>query len=210
MSLAVDSEDRIRWETEYANAREVLASSETQIAALRGIPFLSPSTKPTNPAAPVKENNRAADDSGKTPASESKPAVPAAQAGREKPTVSQTPTTSAAAPQTEKPAEQAGSGDGSTSDVPKVISTGLLNARATKRVIPNYPSLAKSAGAQGTVRVFVTIDESGKVIDVSRSEGPIMLRQPAEQAARAWKFAPTAISGKAVKLSGYIEFNFTL
>jgi TonB family protein len=70
--------------------------------------------------------------------------------------------------------------------------------------------VAKSAGAAGIVRVYVTIDEAGKVINVSRSEGPIMLRQTAEQAARAWKFSPTAVAGKAVKLSGYIEFNFTL
>jgi TonB family protein len=198
MSLAVDSEDRTKWETEYANAREVLASSETQVAALRGIPFLSPSTKPANPAVPVKENNRVGDDSGKSPASESKSAVPTAETGREKRAVSQTTGTSASSSQTEKPAESSTvSADGGNADVPRVISTGLLNARATKRVIPTYPSVAKSAGAQGVVRVYVTIDESGKVIEVSRSEGPIMLRETAEQAARAWKFAPTAVGGKA-------------
>src|SRR6185369_16351726 len=38
LSLATNSEDLAKWETEYASAREALASSQTQIASLGGIP----------------------------------------------------------------------------------------------------------------------------------------------------------------------------
>jgi len=53
------------------------------------------------------------------------------------------------------------------------------------------------------------VDESGKV-QVTQSVGPILLRQAAEDAARQWRFAPTAVDGKPTRLSGYIVFTFTL
>ncbi|HKR60370.1 MAG TPA: energy transducer TonB [Pyrinomonadaceae bacterium] len=93
---------------------------------------------------------------------------------------------------------------------PNSISTGSLNGRATRRVVPVYPQIAKSAAAEGIVRVYVTIDEQGNVSEIARSEGPSLLRGAAEDAARRWKFSPTAVAGKPVRLSGFIEFNFTL
>ena len=53
------------------------------------------------------------------------------------------------------------------------------------------------------------VDEDGKVAEITSSEGPMLLRAAAETAARGWRFPPTAVNGKAVRLSGYIEFNFT-
>lgn len=40
LSLARDSEDRVRWEDEYTSARQSLANSQTQIASLGGMPPL--------------------------------------------------------------------------------------------------------------------------------------------------------------------------
>jgi outer membrane biosynthesis protein TonB len=54
------------------------------------------------------------------------------------------------------------------------------------------------------------IVEGGKVIAVSRSEGPMLLRQAAEDAARQWSFQVVSIEGRPTRLSGYIDFNFTL
>ena len=48
LSLARDSDDQARWETEYASARESLASSQTQIASLGGIPPLRPGQTPVS------------------------------------------------------------------------------------------------------------------------------------------------------------------
>jgi outer membrane biosynthesis protein TonB len=45
---------------------------------------------------------------------------------------------------------------------------------------------------------------------VTRSEGPPLLCQAAEEAARAWRFVPAVVDGKPVRMSGYIEFNFGL
>src|SRR6266545_4085898 len=88
--------------------------------------------------------------------------------------------------------------EGSADEKPSVpttageaISAGLLNTKANKRVVPAYPPTAKSSGATGVVRVYVTVNETGKVAGVFRSEGPLLLRAAAEQAARRWKFEPT-------------------
>jgi TonB family protein len=93
---------------------------------------------------------------------------------------------------------------------PNTVSTGLLNMRATRRVVPVYPPMARNAAAEGVVRVYVTIDERGNVSEIARSEGPSLLRGAAEDAARRWKFSPTEVGGKPVRLAGFIEFNFTL
>lgn len=96
-----------------------------------------------------------------------------------------------------------------TTAEPQLISTGSLSGRETKRVTPNYPSAARTHSVTGTVRVFAIIDENGKIW-VTNSEGPMLLRQAAEEAAKGWTFAPPNVSGKPVRLAGYLDFEFKL
>ncbi|HEX7294512.1 MAG TPA: TonB family protein, partial [Pyrinomonadaceae bacterium] len=88
------------------------------------------------------------------------------------------------------------------------ISTGSLSGRERKRVMPIYPVTAKTAGVVGVVRVFVIVDEKGKV-NITRSEGHPMLKQAAEDAARKWTFPPTMVGNRVIRLAGYIDFEFT-
>jgi TonB family protein len=92
---------------------------------------------------------------------------------------------------------------------PQLISTGSLSGRESKRITPNYPQIAKSRSVTGTVRVFAIVDENGKIW-VTNSEGPALLRGAAEEAARAWTFPPSTMSGKPVRFAGYIDFEFKL
>ena len=92
---------------------------------------------------------------------------------------------------------------------PQLISTGPLTGRETKRVTPVYPGQAKAHNVTGTVRVFAIVDENGKIW-VTNSEGPILLRQAAEDAARAWVFPPSVVNSKPVRLAGYLDFDFKL
>jgi periplasmic protein TonB len=202
LSLSRDTEDRAKWDAEYASAREALAS--TQIASLGGTPPLQRNAVQAKTSPPAKELPPTA--------VEPNPAMPSANTvtAASQPTPAPTPTaTTQPAPASEEKSSAAGTGAAS-GDEPRTISTGSLNTRATKRVVPTYPPLAKSSGTQGVVRVRVLVDEAGKVIEVSSSEGPSLLRPSAEQAARGWRFQPTAIGGKPVRLTGYIEFTFTL
>jgi len=122
--------------------------------------------------------------------------------------------TSPASPKVETPApktpQQNDSADPTSGAGSNTLSVGSLNHWATKRVVPVYPQLAKASGIVGVVKVYVTTDTDGRVITVSNSEGPPVLKQAAEFAARQWRFQPAIVADKRFGLTGFIEFNFTL
>ena len=178
LSLSRDSGERQSWGNEYALAREGLASSQKQVASLRGLtslgmPRRTPSSNGVS-ASPVKTS--------------------AKEEGSNKP-VEQ--------PQSSNESSAASPAEGDT------ISAGSLNAQATKRVVPSYPQIAKTAGVTGVVRVYIGVNETGKVTSVFKSEGPILLKKAAEDAAWKWMFPPPLVGGQPSKLTGFIEFNFT-
>lgn len=88
------------------------------------------------------------------------------------------------------------------------VSGGMLNARATSLPKPAYPKVAKAAGASGTVLVQVIVDETGKVTSATAVSGHPLLRQAAVQAAYQARFTPMKLSGRPVKVSGTISYNF--
>lgn len=96
-----------------------------------------------------------------------------------------------------------------TGPEPQLVSTGSLSGRETKRVTPVYPPQAKTHNVIGTVRVFAIVDENGKLW-VTNSEGPVLLRKAAEEAARGWTFPPSLVNNRPVRLAGYIDFDFKL
>jgi len=202
LSLSRDNDDRDKWQTEYAAAREHLATSQIQVASLGRPPALAAVTS--------KIPN---------PFSSQKPTAQSDTAIATKTEVTPPPTNSAnqpaAEPAPQPAATQPSSGAGAAIPVqpdgpePKLISTGSLAGRENKRVTAVYPAAAKANGSAGLVRVFIIVDEKGKVW-VTSSEGPMLLRQAAEDAARAWSFPPPAVSGKPVRLAGYLDFDFKL
>lgn len=92
--------------------------------------------------------------------------------------------------------------------VPKTVSGGVLNGKATSLPKPAYPAAAKAVRAGGAVSVQVLISESGSVISANAVSGHPLLRAAAEGAARGARFSPTMLSGQAVKVSGVITYNF--
>lgn len=92
--------------------------------------------------------------------------------------------------------------------VPKQISGGVLNGKATSLPKPPYPPAARAVRAAGAVSVQVLIDESGNVVSASAVSGHPLLRAAAVSAARGARFSPTMLSGQAVKVSGVITYNF--
>ena len=92
--------------------------------------------------------------------------------------------------------------------IPKQISGGVLNGKATSLPKPPYPAAARAVRAAGAVSVQVLIDESGNVVSASAVSGHPLLRAAAVQAARGARFSPTQLSGQPVKVSGVITYNF--
>ena len=65
-------------------------------------------------------------------------------------------------------------------------------------------------GIGGSVKVLVTIDESGRVVSARAESGHVLLRGSAVMAARQAKFTPTVVSGQPVAVSGFITYTFSL
>ena len=88
------------------------------------------------------------------------------------------------------------------------INGGVLNGKATSLPLPEYPPLARQAGASGAVKVMVTIDEEGNVISANAVSGHPLLQAAAVAAAQQARFAPTRLSGQPVKVNGVLIYNF--
>lgn len=187
LSLARDNDDRARWQTQYLLAREKMASSGTQVQSLGRSPALDAVTsKIPNPFANQATPNQTPSATNNTPATNSGPAATPTPM----PTATLVGTTNSTAE-------------------PQLITTGSLSGRESKRVTPVYPQTARTHNVTGTVRVFAIVDENGKIW-ITNSEGPMLLRQAAEEAARGWVFPPSTSGGKPVRLAGYLDFDFKL
>jgi protein TonB len=93
---------------------------------------------------------------------------------------------------------------------PRVVISQVLSSKIVSKPAPPYPPLARAARVQGTVTVEILVDEQGRVVDATATNGPAMLREAARQAAMLARFTPTKLNGEPVKVSGVITYNFTL
>lgn len=100
--------------------------------------------------------------------------------------------------------------DSKKKDLPKTISGGVINGKAIDLPKPAYPATARAVRASGAVNVQVLVDENGDVVSANAVSGHPLLRSAAVSAAQNAKFSPTLLSGKAVKVSGVIVYNFKL
>ena len=197
-SLGRDNEDRQRWDNEYALAREKLASSKLQIASLDGIPGMpvgqvSPVASPVDSLGHSKTQS-ITDATGSTPVTEKTRATETRQ---------ETADASSAPRPPAKAAAPTASGE------QRILEVGSLTDKGTSKIVPSYPQIAKSAGVSGLVRVKVLVDENGSVASIVWTEGPVLLRQAAQDAARQWKFPPMVVNGKPMRVAGYIDFGFS-
>jgi len=92
----------------------------------------------------------------------------------------------------------------------KPVSGGVLNGTAISLPSPSYPDAARRLRIAGLVSVEVVVDETGKVISAVATSGPAVLRDVAVQAAKRARFSPTKLSGQPVKVSGVINYKFSL
>lgn len=88
------------------------------------------------------------------------------------------------------------------------IEGGVLNGKARMLAKPTYPSEARAAGASGTVIVQALIDESGKIVFACAISGPKELYRASEMSAYQSKFSPTILSGRPVRVTGVITYNY--
>lgn len=92
---------------------------------------------------------------------------------------------------------------------PKIISGGILNAKALILTRPEYPKSAVQFRLKGIVSVEVLIDENGNIIKANAKSGHPVLIPNSEKAALTSKFAPVQLSsGEKVQVSGVITYHY--
>jgi TonB family protein len=90
----------------------------------------------------------------------------------------------------------------------KTVRGGVLNSRALSLPAPEYPAIARAAGAEGMVVVDVVIDEAGNVVEARAISGHPLLQSAAVNASRDAKFTPTRLEGEPVRVRGSITYSF--
>lgn len=90
------------------------------------------------------------------------------------------------------------------------LNVGALKAYAVKLTKPIYPPVERQKSTEGLVTVYLTLDDTGKVVSAKAVNGPIQLRAVSEDAARKSKFNPVLVDNKPVKATGFIVYNFKI
>jgi len=88
------------------------------------------------------------------------------------------------------------------------LISGVLNMKILNDVLPTYPPKAKDKNIQGRVEVQLLINEDGEVIFANPLSGPEDLWAESVQAAVGSRFKPSTLSGKPVKITGRVIFDF--
>ncbi len=195
-TLARTKQERLQWQREIADVREKLSASEMRIASAGSLPVntIAMTSSPGANNAGVASSPASAPNHSTDTGTRKTTTVPE---NRNAPSIVKSSTPG------NVPA-------GSAAPNEKPVEVGSLIEKATQRVNPSYPQVAKNTRITGIVKVYLEIDENGTVTSVQRTDGPALLRQAATEAARRWKFRPTVIGGQPVRVMGFINFNFTL
>jgi TonB family protein len=186
--LSRTTEERAQWQSEVAEARERLAASESRLTSING------QIASTNPATVLLAS---------TAVTPPPPTVTSSDSAV-------TSSKSIEAPKKTDSSSGAKNDQGVKLANGQILNLGPLVEKATQKVSPTYPPFAKTARVTGVVRVDLVVDEKGLVSAAQSSTGPEVLRQAAVDAARRWKFNPTLKDGLPVRVTGFLNFNFSL
>lgn len=99
-----------------------------------------------------------------------------------------------------------------TAKPPRTITVGgnVMEAMIIRRIIPEYPRLARDMRISGTVKLLGIISRDGMVRELKVVEGHPLLVKAAVAAVMQWLYRPTLLNGEPVDVIAPIEVNFTL
>ena len=93
---------------------------------------------------------------------------------------------------------------------PVRVSAGVQSAKLIKKVVPEYPPLAKAARISGVVHLIGIIGRDGTIRNLQLVSGHPLLAHTAMEAVAQWVYRPTLLSGEAVEVIAPIDVYFTL
>jgi periplasmic protein TonB len=83
-------------------------------------------------------------------------------------------------------------------------------AKLLRKIIPEYPPLAKTARVSGVVRLLGVIAKDGTIQNLQLISGHPLLARAALEAVKQWVYQPTLLNGQPVEVIAPIDVNFTL
>jgi protein TonB len=90
------------------------------------------------------------------------------------------------------------------------ISQGVSQGQLIQKIVPQYPSIARSARIQGIVVLAAIISREGSIQDLKVISGHPFLVPPALAAVQQWRYRPYLLSGVPVEVETTITVDFTL
>ena len=87
-------------------------------------------------------------------------------------------------------------------------SRGVVEGKLTRKVLPQYPEMARRAGVGGDVVLSATIGIDGKLKNIRVISGSPLLREAAISAAKQWRYSPYLLGGKPVETDTHITISF--
>jgi len=86
----------------------------------------------------------------------------------------------------------------------------MMEGSLLRRVEPQYPPIAKTAGVQGAVVLAAIISREGTIEQLQVVSGHPLLVQAALRAVREWRYRPYVLNGTPVEVDTQITVNFVL
>jgi len=99
-----------------------------------------------------------------------------------------------------------------TKDPEKLVPVGgeVQAAKLMKKVVPQYPPLARMARVSGAVHLIGVIAKDGTIQRLQVVGGNHLLIPAAVDAVRQWVYRPTLLNGQIVEVIAPIDVIFTL
>jgi protein TonB len=95
-------------------------------------------------------------------------------------------------------------------DKPHLIGGDVLAAKLIRKIVPEYPPLAKQARISGKVRLTGVIAKDGTIEQLEVLSGNPLLVPAALAAVKRWLYQPTFLNGQPVEVIAPIDVIFTL
>jgi len=93
--------------------------------------------------------------------------------------------------------------------IKRVTISHSVDAMLVKKVIPEYPQIAKIAGIQGVVKLHAIIARDGTIQSLSVVSSPFpALTQAALTAVEQWRYRPYLLNNQAVEVETVITVSF--
>jgi len=90
------------------------------------------------------------------------------------------------------------------------VSSGTEAGMLVFHNIPQYPVIAKTMHAEGTVVLAATISKAGTIENLRVVSGPSVLQQAALDAVKTWRYRPYLLDGQPVEVETNVEVIFRI